>query len=255
METFLFGPSEQLFGAYYDGLGPSTAPCVLICNGLGQDYMRSHLVLRHLARQLSTLGGPVLQFDYRGTGDSGGDPEGNSLSDLREDTATALQELLDISGRPRAVIVGIRLGAWLALELGERVVAWDPFWSGADHVASLRALADELCRDRNNLAAGNGGEAETDPELAGYRYAGTLLEDLAMLDLPQLVDDRHYERLAVITANEAEAGDVTRVLTARTDQLLQFSAKPAHWNTVAQLERSLTPFPALTGLCEAVSRW
>ncbi len=80
MDTFLFGPGDRLFGAYYEGSGPPSAPPVLICNGLGQDAMRSHLLLRNLARRLSAVGGPVLQFDYRGTGDSWGDPDENTLA-------------------------------------------------------------------------------------------------------------------------------------------------------------------------------
>lgn len=255
METFLFGPGERLFGAYYEGLGPPVAPAVLICNGLGQDYMRSHLVLRQLARQLSAVGGPVLQFDYRGTGDSWGEPEGNSLAQLREDAAIALQELVEISARPRAVIIGVRLGAWLALELGERVVAWDPPLSGDGYVRALRALANQVCEERGYSTVTSDSETHTGPELAGYRYAMQLLDEVSMLNLQRIVDGRHFERLALITGEDADGTEVAGTLETSTDSLDHYPAPRADWDKAAQLERSLTPFPSLTKVCETVKRW
>lgn len=254
METFLFGSGDRLFGAYYEGLGPSTAPAVLICNGLGQDYMRSHFVLRHLARRLSAVGGPVLQFDYRGTGDSWGDPEENTLAELREDAAAALQELREISVRPRVVTLGVRLGAWLALELSDQVVAWDPFLSGESHVSSLRALSREICSDRpvSPVTGANGPDSST--ELAGYRYADRLLDELAALNLAQVVDGQRFKRLALIT-DDADRNGVASALEAQADHFVLHPANPANWNTLSQLERSLTPFPSLARLCEEVSRW
>lgn len=256
MEAFLFGPGDRLFGAYYEGLGPATAPAVLLCNGLGQDYMRSHFVLRHLARRLSAAGGPVLQFDYRGAGDSWGESGDITLDSLREDTAVALQELQEICGRPRAVLLGIRLGAWLALDLGERVVAWDPLLSGDDYVGSLRAMTRALSEGREGEAPAELRADDRSEELAGYRYARGLLEELVELDLHDIVDQKRFERLALIV-NEEEPGrdEVVRILEPRTETLLSYPAKPAEWKSLAQLERALTPFPALNALCEEVARW
>ncbi len=255
MDTFLFGPHDRLFGAYYEGSGPSTAPPVLICNGLGQDAMRSHLMLRHLARRLSAVGGPVLQFDYRGTGDSWGEPDETTLTELREDTAMALKELLDISAQPRAVILGVRLGAWLALEHSERVVAWDPILSGADHVASLRRLARDLRARSDDTAPSDQSLDPENPELAGYRYASALLEELTELDLDRIVGDRRFERVALVTGIDADRAAATRSLKERSTEMTSFRANPTHWHSVTRFERSLTPFPSLATLCETVSRW
>jgi pimeloyl-ACP methyl ester carboxylesterase len=255
MDTFLFGPRDRLFGAYYEGFGPTTAPPVLFCNGLGQEGMRSHLLLRHLARRLSAVGGPVLQFDYRGTGDSWGDPDGNTLSELREDTAIALQELLDISARPWAVTLGVRLGAWLAIEHSDRVIAWDPILSGADYVTSLQTLTRELEQLRDDASPLNPVENPENPELAGYRYSRELLEEIGALDLARIVGNRQFERLALITGVDAERAAAARSLQDRSADFSSFPAKPAHWNSVSRFERSLTPFPSLTKLCETVSRW
>ena len=255
MDTFLFGPGDRLFGAYYEGFGPPTAPPVLFCNGLGQDGMRSHLLLRHLARRLSAVGGPVLQFDYRGTGDSWGDPDGNTLTELREDTATAMQELLDISARPRAVTLGVRLGAWLALEHSDRVIAWDPILAGKDYVTSLQTQNRKLEQRRDDAPPPSQATDARNPELAGYRYATKLLDELKELDLERVLGERKFERLALITGNEADRAAASVSLKPRSVEMTCFPANPAHWTSVSRFERSLTPFPSLTELCETVSRW
>ena len=255
MDTFLFGPDDRLFGAYYEGFGPPSAPPVLICNGLGQDGMRSHLLLRHLARRLSAVGGPVLQFDYRGTGDSWGEPDRTTLKELREDTAMALQELLDISARPRAVTLGVRLGAWLALEHSDRVVAWDPVLSGSAYVTALRQLTHELEEKRDDASPPHPVREAENPELAGYRYAGRLLEELVGLALDRIVAGRHFKRLALIMGDQADRDTAVRSLEKRSTEFTSFASKPAQWNSVAQFERSLTPFPSISDLCDTVSRW
>ncbi|MEE4175217.1 MAG: hypothetical protein V2I57_13275 [Xanthomonadales bacterium] len=258
METFLFGPGERLFGAYHEGFGPANSPPVLICNGLGQDYLRGHLVLRLLARRLSAVGGPVLHFDYRGTGDSAGDPETNTLAQLREDTAIARQELMDISGHARVVILGLRLGAWLALEHSDRVVVWDPILSGRDYVDSLVGLTRELDAGRDDPPPTADEDEAANPELAGYRYAGALLDELCNLDLADIVADRHYERLALVLGDAADDpgrdGELA-VLGAHVAEIDRHPAKAAHWRSAPHLERALTPFPSIGALCEAVSRW
>jgi alpha/beta superfamily hydrolase len=256
VETFLFGPDDRLFGAYYEGLGPPTAPAVLICNALGQEYMRTQIVLRHLARQLSAAGGPVLQFDYRGCGDSWGDPGTNRLDDLREDAATALQELLDISGSPRAVTVGVRFGAWLALELCDRVVAWDPILSGAGYVSALRDLSREVYADLNHFPVQRRYENDDDPELVGYRYAGTLLDELSAMDLDRVAGQKRFDRLALVSGADASDREaVAEVLAGRTDSLEHFTANTAKWTSAWHIENSITPFPSLAELCATVTRW
>lgn len=253
METFTFGPDDRLFGAYHEGLGPPTAPSVLVCNGLGQDYMRSHNVLCHLARQLSAAGGPVLQFDYRGTGDSRGEPDDNTLDDLRADVATAMQELRDISGRSRTVTLGIRLGAWLALESSDQVIAWDPIVSGEAHVTALRTLARRL-NDRGARREQSTGGAGSE-ELAGYRYSDALLASVGRLQLDDFVTGQTFRRVALIGADDAGQHPVQQLLERHSAHFTHYPAKPAQWDSLSQFERALTLFPSLSRLREDWRQW
>lgn len=122
-------------------------------------------------------------------------------------------------------------------------------------MASLRALAGELRQGRDDIGSASPGEGGSAPELAGYRYAELLLEEVEALDLEHVVAHKHFARLALITGDETERDAVTRTLSACTAELQEHPANAPHWNTVSQLERSLTPFPSLAGLCDVVSRW
>ena len=71
---FLFGPPERpRFGWHHPPVGASRACGVVVCNPIGDDAIRAHRALRHLAERLAAAGFAVLRFDFDGTGDSSGD--------------------------------------------------------------------------------------------------------------------------------------------------------------------------------------
>ncbi len=145
MEAFYFGSSENyLYGIYHPpNTNKSRDEGVLICSPFGQEYMRSHRSLRHLAVSLSKLGYHVLRFDYRGQGDSAGDLEGVTPQQWQEDILCASRELLAVAMVTNLSIVGLRLGALLASSLEEmpkslkRLVFWDPVISGQDYLNEI----------------------------------------------------------------------------------------------------------------------
>jgi alpha-beta hydrolase superfamily lysophospholipase len=171
---FFFGPparARSTFGWYHapaghDGGGPQTAGHVggspqtpgdvrrggvLLCNPIGDDAVRAHRPLRHLAERLAHAGFAVLRFDFHGTGDSLGDErEQGRVAAWLDDVRAALAELrarCHLGGDPGAPagpisIVGLRLGATLALcaaDLVDGVVLWGPYARGAAfHTESTR---------------------------------------------------------------------------------------------------------------------
>lgn len=144
MNPLFFGTGvAPLYGVFHPPVrdaGRRTG--VLLCPPLGQEYMRSHRALRQLAILLSREGFAVFRFDYRGSGDSAGDMESMTATTMAEDAAAALEELRDLAGVRKVIVVGLRAGVLPALALaGERAVAsvvlWDPVTEGAAYVASL----------------------------------------------------------------------------------------------------------------------
>lgn len=82
-------------------------PLILFCGGFHSN-MRG-IKAQELAEFCTQNSWPFVRFDYRGHGESEGDPEAFTLHDWLADT----MQLLDLYDHP-AVIVGSSMGAWLA---------------------------------------------------------------------------------------------------------------------------------------------
>lgn len=181
MNPFHFGPRERpLFGTYHPPTRrPIRAEGVVVCNPLGLEYMRTHRALHRLARNLADQGHHVLRFDYYGTGDSSGDGGEADLSVWSEDADYAVEELRAIAGVMRVTLVGVRLGAAVALGLAATrtdiadTALWDPV------VLGKRYLGELVRGSRSDRA----GAAAAPSEAYGYALPERLQDQLDQLDL------------------------------------------------------------------------
>src|SRR4051812_19656384 len=109
-------PAAPLFGMYHAGRAAASRRCgVVLCNPIGDDLVRAHRTLRHLAERLAEAGFPVLRFDFHGTGDSGGDERDPArVATWQGDVARAIDELVSRSGAQEIALVGLRMGATIA---------------------------------------------------------------------------------------------------------------------------------------------
>ncbi len=161
MNPMYFGASAApLFGVYHPPLARSAAPrCVLLCPPVGQEYIRAHRAFRQLGIALARAGHHVLRFDYSGTGDSAGDGTGVSLEQWEGDVCTAAEEIRDTSGVERLTLVGLRLGATMALRASRPVAAddlvlWDPVTDGGSYLEELYATYLVSHREQQLSAGG-----------------------------------------------------------------------------------------------------
>ena len=153
MHCYFFGSTaSQLYGAYHPPpITKDKLIGVLICSPAGHEYLRSHWALRQLAVRLSGEGYHVLRFDYFGTGDSAGSTAEGDPEQWIADIQTAAEELRDISGVRRINLIGLRLGASLALEASEniksvnKIILWDPLISGYDFILQLHKFYEKMC--------------------------------------------------------------------------------------------------------------
>jgi len=255
METFLFGPDATLFGAYWEGDPRPNAPAVLICNGYGQDAVRSNLVLRHTARLFSESGCPTLLFDYHGAGDSA-DPIGPvDLDSMEADTALAKQELLEISGRDRVVILGLRIGAWLAARHADQVILWSPVIDGSAHVEALQELRQAMLSDSQRFPIPRREEATNGAsrQLLGFTYGNQYLQQLTALTLSAMVGQKSFRNIALLQHESAVDEQITAAMGSNAPTRLD--RPDEHWDSLPALEIALTPSPALQSLAETVARW
>jgi len=159
MNPMFIGTAERrLFGLYEPAVAPRGKPrAAVLCYPWGMEYIYAHRSMRQLASRLSAAGFHTLRFDYFGTGDSSGEADQADLAGSIADVEAAMEALKDIAGAPKVVLIGLRLGANIALDVAARhkseieaLVLWDPIVSGNEYAQTLPAgsdLSDRVLRE------------------------------------------------------------------------------------------------------------
>ncbi len=207
---------------------------VVLCSSLGGEHVRVYRVWRALAERLAALGFDVLRFDYEGTGESAGNLQGTDawLANVQR----VVLEAREICGSAEVAVVGLRIGATLALHATalsggvERLVLWSPFRSGRTYVRELKALA---------RLSGESHAAKNDEAgilAAGYVLPASVASALERLDVDSLTasparkvlivdrDDRVPDRL-LAEHLERLGTCVTRVRPSGTVEMLAHGTK------------------------------
>jgi pimeloyl-ACP methyl ester carboxylesterase len=220
VQPIFFGKSgQQLFGVYHPPLQRrSPAASALLCYPAVQEYMRTHWAFRKLAAELAREGVHVLRFDYHGTGDSSGAGADGSVARWVSDVATAAAELADLSDVARPSLIGLRLGAALAVLAAQKglkvkdLVLWEPAVDGASHLAELAAI-EKARYDSLALPSRSGPE-----ELFGYELPGALRAELEAVDLRNIGQLPADRVLVVAGAARPEHEALAAVLRDRAGQ-------------------------------------
>jgi pimeloyl-ACP methyl ester carboxylesterase len=185
--SVFFGPStQQLYGVFESPVGRPRKTGVLLLYPGVHEYMRAHWAFRSLASALAGRGFAVLRFDYRGTGNSSGEPEQTTFEACVDDARIAAEELRDTSGVTNVMLIGMRLGAAIAMHAGtqlslvRRILLWNPVIQGSDYLDELeqmdRALRMQLLHELHHPQA----------ELAGYRCPDAVRRSIERVDLREV---------------------------------------------------------------------
>jgi alpha-beta hydrolase superfamily lysophospholipase len=180
-----FGPERRsLFGWLHAPDGARRDIAIVICPPFGHEYINSHRPLRHLADGLAEAGVPALRFDYDGTGDSAGrDEDPNRVAAWTDSVIEAVRALRELSGCRRIGLVGVRLGAALAIAAATKIevaclVAWAPFIRGRSYVREMKAL--HLTGSNSNAGTESG---QIEP--GGFLFTDETQRDIARIDLAE----------------------------------------------------------------------
>ena len=183
-------------------IGGASPSGVLIVPPLGYEYWSSHAALRELATRLSAQGHIVLRLDFTGTGDSTGDLEDvDSLAIWRTDILAGAETMRRL-GASTITLVGLRLGASLALAVADdasadKVVAWVPIQSGRRYVKEVHLLSQDA---PEGVTLGGPGARF----FAGSVFRRALMDDLAALSLASVVT---RGRVLIIDRNDRKSND------------------------------------------------
>jgi alpha-beta hydrolase superfamily lysophospholipase len=182
-----FGPpGRQLYGVYHPAADGGRRRAVVVCPPLCNEYQRAHRAVARLAAQLSAQGFDALRFDWSGTGDSWGSLADVSTDTWLEDVGLAVEEARRRARSLRADVVGLRLGATLAvlgagrLDRVDRLVIWEPIVCGATFIAD----AVEEQRDLwSRLPGVPSARTAPDVEVYGYDYPSRLVASIEAMNL------------------------------------------------------------------------
>ena len=188
VEPFYFGRTESLLlGCYHSPEIQAHRDCaVVLCYPMGHEYIQFHRACRQLAALLAQTGFPVLRFDFYGCGDSSGDCEEGRIHRWLDDVASAVSEIRRRCNATKICLVGLRLGASLAMMAGaerehtiDGMVLWDPVVSGKSYLEELQSLHQEMLRRAHLRLASD----EKRLERVGFVLTGEMIRDLTQLDL------------------------------------------------------------------------
>ncbi len=186
VEPVLFGAQQNLYGVY----SASTAAmqrgkALLMCYPAGHEYMRIHRPYSWLASMLAKQGIASFRFDYSNTGDSTGSFSQARLAHWVADAEHALDYLKRTANVEQVAVLGVRIGAIVALELSQRagleeLVLWEPRARGDDYIEEMRQTIKTSPFTRANFV-----EADGTLHFNGYGYSPAFQHDLKNWRVPR----------------------------------------------------------------------
>ncbi|SRR5579859_6276055 len=189
-DAVYFGSGEHKLFGWLQSPPASQASNIglVICKPYGYEALCSHRSLRVFEETASALGMPTLQFDYLGTGDSGEiDAQADQLNAWTQDVIAAVNELRRRTGVQQVCLLGVRLGALLAvLAAGEcttvtSLILIAPIISGRRYVRSLRTA--QLAAASMSGGTVDDTDRTDSMESSGFLISAATLAALSQTDL------------------------------------------------------------------------
>lgn len=196
---FLDGAAGPVFAVVYKPpLGRTAQRGIVYLPPFAEELNRARRMAALQARALAAAGNMVLVLDPYGCGDSGGD-FGDARWDLWRDDTTRAIAWLRQHGCGEVALLGLRLGALLALVAAQdralsigRVMLWQPVLRGEQMMTQFLRL--RLAAELSGTGTGNEGPAELrrklaqgqPVEVAGYALNGELVASIDGLKLADL---------------------------------------------------------------------
>lgn len=238
----------RLYGMAYTPAG-TPAGAVVFCHPLFEERKSAGRVMVDMARALCAGGFAVATFDYRGCGDSPGEFREFSVPDWLTDIGAALDFIKQRSPAAPVGLLGVRLGAALALQTAADrsdiafAVLWEPAVNGRQYIE--QELRKKLMKEMMTFGKGRqtresllktleqGGEVDFD----GYPITAKLYRDLCGIDLTRAATTTKSRSLIVhVTSRDASSSPMAQLQNALqqsgSTSDLRLVNEPPFWNLI-----------------------
>jgi len=222
----------------------------------------SHRVMVEMARAAAAMGCAALRFDLRGCGDSDGEFPEVTLDDWRGDVRRAFAYARDELGCEAYALLGLRLGATLAVEVAEEelelacLALWEPVVDGTRYIT--HTMRRSMMRRKLTTHEG-GGEATEAPDESdtgevdfdGYLVMPEVREALSEIDL--LSKAKAYPGPALIlnlTPRQKAAAPMEELASTYVSGEVRIVRQEPIWSTVGLVD----PAPTITATTEWLSQ-
>lgn len=218
--------------------------------------MRCHRALVRLCDRLAGSGYHCLRFDYFGTGDSAGNSGEGDMDEWVANTRSAAQELRDVSGLDRLTIVGVRLGAAIAVDVAssdpliERLVLWDPVVSGARHLDELESIHARFVVDTDRFPKKGASVQNVDEdELVGMICPPLMRQSIRGVDLEKATGINARGVSIIATEDRDEFRNLAASLN-KSGRHCRYKVvnDPIAWDNLAELGAVLMPHDLLQAI-------
>jgi alpha/beta superfamily hydrolase len=203
---FFFGQDSSLYGCLHLAADYERSPAMLICQPTSHEYERCHRAMRQLAVQSAKKGLSAMRFDYLSTGDSAGICEELSLSGMRQDIQRAVDCCREKTGVDHLTLVGLRLGATVALQLTHTCSAIDSLVLYAPVFDGERLLTEWQADQHTFIAKHSHFTQQAGPEeVLGFSVADKFQQELRKNFKPQIPDAALKRVLALVDEKELDS--------------------------------------------------
>jgi len=236
--------SSALFGFLHAPRGVrSRSSAVVLVPPLGYEAICAHGALRRAAERFAELGFFVLRYDHPGTGDSAGsDRDPRRVESWVAGVARAIDGVRAASGCDSVALVGLRMGALLALTAAERrhdvtcLVLWAPPATGSSYVRELRALG--------GFGTARATSSDVCEQAAGFAFSAETLDDISSID-PSRVELSKQTRVLLIPRDDVAAARPPKLAD---DLVVQTRALPGYAEAMRDPHESGVPDALLDGI-------
>jgi pimeloyl-ACP methyl ester carboxylesterase len=241
----------------------------VFCHPSGDEKQKSYRAYVNFARSLAEAGIPSLRFDCFGYGDSEGDVVEASIESQVQDTHAAVDLLQKKAGIKQVVLIGVRLGAAVAvlaaksdsrvtgLMLVAPVVDGAAYWDWLVRTQQMSFLTRGM-KSKNKEAMLAELETIGHLEIAADRLSRSFVEQLRNIDL--LRDGREFSGSCVVTAvaaddtGAAQATELSEAYKAAGVDVSDWTPEPRDFWTSQALYDGYTPMSLYTRTNTWISR-